>query len=49
MDQDRAADFVRRFEEFWQAPMVERLDTVLAPDARLSRTDGLDHVRAGGG
>jgi len=36
MDQDRAADFVRRFVEFWQAPAVERLDTVLAPDARLS-------------
>jgi ketosteroid isomerase-like protein len=30
------ADFVRRFEEFWRAPAVERLDTVLAPDARLS-------------
>ena len=36
MDQGRAADFVRRFAEFWQAPVVERLDTVLAPDARLS-------------
>ena len=36
MDQDRAADFVRRFTEFWQAPALERLDTVLAPDARLS-------------
>jgi ketosteroid isomerase-like protein len=36
MDQDRAADFVRRFAEFWQAPAPERLDTVLAPDARLS-------------
>jgi|HubBroStandDraft_4_1064222.scaffolds.fasta_scaffold73517_2 hypothetical protein len=36
MDQDRAADFVRRFAEFWQqAPVVEHLDTVLAPDARL--------------
>ncbi len=32
MDQDRAADFVRRFSEFWQAPAVEHLDTVLAPD-----------------
>jgi hypothetical protein len=31
-----AADFARRFAEFWQAPAVERLDTVLAPDARLS-------------
>jgi ketosteroid isomerase-like protein len=36
MGDDRAADFVRRFTEFWQAPVVERLDTLLAPDARLS-------------
>lgn len=36
MDRDLAADFVRRFEKFWQAPVVERLDTVLASDARLS-------------
>jgi ketosteroid isomerase-like protein len=36
MSEDRAADFVRRFAEFWQAPATERLDTVLAPDARLS-------------
>jgi hypothetical protein len=36
MNQDRAADFVRRFEEFWQAPAPERLDTVLAPEVRLS-------------
>jgi SnoaL-like protein len=36
MDQDRAADFVRRFEDFWQMLMVEQLDTVLAPDVRLS-------------
>lgn len=36
MHQDGAADFVRRFVEFWQAPMPERLDTVLAPNARLS-------------
>lgn len=36
MDQDGAADFVRRFAKFWQAPAPERLDTVLAPDARLS-------------
>ncbi len=47
MDHDRAADFVRRFAEFWQAPAPERLDTVLAPDARLSApmlptTYGLD-------
>jgi hypothetical protein len=36
MDDTRAADFVRRFEAFWRAPTVERLDTVLAADARLS-------------
>jgi hypothetical protein len=36
MDQDRAADFVRRFAEFWRAPAVEHLDIVLASDARLS-------------
>ena len=35
MDREQAADFVRRFEEFWQAPAPERLATVLAPDARL--------------
>jgi hypothetical protein len=35
MDQDKAADFVRRFSEFWRAPVPERLDTVLAPNARL--------------
>lgn len=35
-DGGQAADFVRRFTEFWQAPAVDRLDTVLAPDARLS-------------
>jgi ketosteroid isomerase-like protein len=35
MNQDEAADFVRRFSEFWRAPAPERLDTVLAPDARL--------------
>jgi hypothetical protein len=31
-----AADFVERFSEFWRAPAVERLDRVLAPEARLS-------------
>jgi hypothetical protein len=36
MDEDVAADFVRRFSEFWQAPITERLDTLLASDARLS-------------
>jgi hypothetical protein len=47
MDQGVAADFVRRFAEFWRAPTPERLDTVLAPNARLSApmvptTYGLD-------
>lgn len=32
---DRAADFVRRFAEFWTAPAPERLDTVLAANVRL--------------
>jgi hypothetical protein len=36
MDHDRATDFVKRFTELWQAPTPERLDTVLAPDTRLS-------------
>ncbi|HWJ49853.1 MAG TPA: nuclear transport factor 2 family protein [Solirubrobacteraceae bacterium] len=36
MDEDVAADFVRRFSEFWQAPITERLDTLIASDARLS-------------
>jgi ketosteroid isomerase-like protein len=36
MGEDKAADFVRRFTEFWQAPAPERLDTVLASNARLS-------------
>ena len=36
MDDAAAADFIRRFSEFWQAPDVERLDTVLAANARLS-------------
>jgi ketosteroid isomerase-like protein len=35
VDREQAADFVRRFEEFWQAPTAEQLATVLAPDARL--------------
>ncbi len=35
MSEDRAADFVRRFAEFWRAPDPERLDTLLAPNARL--------------
>ncbi len=47
MDQGVAADFVRRFAEFWRAPTPEHLDTVLAPNTRLSApmvptTYGLD-------
>lgn len=30
-----AADFARRFAEFWRAPAPERLDTILAPRVRL--------------
>ena len=30
-----AADFARRFAEFWEAPSPERLATVLAPRVRL--------------
>lgn len=50
MDHDMAADFVERFERFWRAPMPERLDTLLAPDARLSApmiptTNGFDAGR----
>lgn len=50
-DEDRAADFVARFAAFWQAPTPEGLDTVLAPDARLSAplaptTEGLEAGRA---
>lgn len=30
-----AADFARRFAEFWAAPSPERLDAVLAPRVRL--------------
>jgi hypothetical protein len=33
--QASAADFVRRFEEFWAAPSRELLAKVIAPDARL--------------
>jgi hypothetical protein len=36
MSEDHAADFVSRFIEFWRMPATERLDTLLAPDARLS-------------
>src|SRR5215831_7532381 len=36
MSHQGAADFVRRFAEFWQAPSPERLDAVLASNARLS-------------
>ncbi len=31
-----AADFVRRFEEFWRAPVVGRLDTLLAEGVCLA-------------
>jgi hypothetical protein len=34
--QQAAADFVKRFSDFWRAPVLERLDTLLASDARLS-------------
>jgi hypothetical protein len=33
--QSDAADFARRFAEFWRAPSPERLDAVLAPQVRL--------------
>ena len=33
--QTAAADFVRRFADFWKWPSPERLATVLAPQARL--------------
>jgi hypothetical protein len=36
MNQHVAADFIKRFSAFWRAPVPERLDTLLAPDARLS-------------
>jgi SnoaL-like domain len=36
MNEDRAADFVKRFADFWRAPVPERLDSVLAHNARLS-------------
>jgi ketosteroid isomerase-like protein len=34
--QDAAADFVKRFSEFWRAPAPERLGALIAEDARLS-------------
>jgi hypothetical protein len=36
MNEEQAADFVRRFAEFWKAPVVDQLDGILAPNARLS-------------
>jgi hypothetical protein len=50
MNRDVAADFVGRFAEFWRAPTPERLDTLIAPDARLSApmvptTQGLEAGR----
>lgn len=35
IDHATAADFVRRFAEFWKAPTPDRLDTVLARNACL--------------
>lgn len=31
----RAADFAERFAAYWQAPTVDGLDEILAPDVRL--------------
>ena len=50
MDHDRVAGFVERFADFWRAPTLERLDTVLASDTRLSApmvptTSGLEAGR----
>ncbi len=36
MDQNVAADFVKRFSEFWKSPAPERLGSLIARDARLS-------------
>ncbi|MEX0973592.1 MAG: hypothetical protein WDZ46_10100 [Solirubrobacterales bacterium] len=33
--QSAAADFARRFTEFWTAPAPQRLDTILAAQVRL--------------
>jgi hypothetical protein len=35
VDTERAADFARRFAEFWSAPAPDRLGTLLAEDVRL--------------
>jgi hypothetical protein len=35
VDTERAADFARRFAEFWSAPALDRLGTLLAEDVRL--------------
>jgi hypothetical protein len=35
VDTERAADFVRRFEEFWTAAVPDRLGRLLAADVRL--------------
>ena len=45
--QRAASDFVKRFSDFWRAPVPERLDTLLARNARLSApmiptTDGFE-------
>lgn len=34
-DEERAADFARRFADFWGAPAPERLGALLAEDVRL--------------
>ena len=34
-DQSTAAEFTRRFAEYWTAPTPEGLAAVLAPDVRL--------------
>jgi ketosteroid isomerase-like protein len=36
MDQQQAADFVRRFEEYWRSPRTADLGTVLAERAHLT-------------
>ncbi len=35
LDAIAAADFARRFAEYWRAPTPERLDTLLAEEVRL--------------
>lgn len=47
-----AADFVRRFQEFWSSPLPERLDMLLSPDVVLASpmmppTSTIDDARTG--